>query len=67
MTKQENSVENFAGSRSKNPARTQCHFDYEERRKIWTKEGRAHWQVCFQLLETLSVTQKISSTRSNRS
>ena len=25
-------------------------FVYERRWKIWTKEGRAHWQVCFQLL-----------------
>ena len=31
-------------------ARTQFHFVYERRWKIWTKEGRAHWQVCFQLL-----------------
>ena len=27
------------------PARTQCHFVYERRWKIWTKEGRPHSQV----------------------
>ena len=40
----------LAGSRLKYPARTQGHFVYKRRWKIWTKEGRAPWQVCFQLL-----------------
>ena len=39
-----------AANASLNPARTQYHFVYERRWKLWTKEGRAHWQVCFQLL-----------------
>ena len=68
MDKHESSVENFAGSCLKYPARTQCHFIYNGDEKLGQRMVELMAGVFSILLKVLSVSHKIiSSTRSNRS